>query len=160
MSFKKLVIIPAFISACLSMWAQSADTNYLHIYTNGQWVVLDLDKVDRLEFKGDNMIAKAEDNTEVATYPRTSLQVLYVDEVATTAITAATADQTAAFTFDAATKSATMLADGQFTIFDINGRRLVEIPAVKKGEIVDLKALRPGIVILRSGNFSMKAVIK
>lgn len=37
MSFKKLVIVLAFISAGLSMWVQSAESNYLHIYTNGQW---------------------------------------------------------------------------------------------------------------------------
>lgn len=123
-------------------------------------MVLDLDKVDRLEFKGDNMIAKAEDNTQVASFPRTSLEVLYVDEAATTAITAAVADETAAFTFDADSKSATMLADGSFAIYDINGRRLVEIPAVKKGETIDLQAIRPGVVILRSESFSVKAVIK
>lgn len=160
MSFKKLVIVLAFISAVLSMRAQSADSNYLHIYTNGQWVVLDLDKVDRLEFKGDNMIAKAEDNTEVASYPRTSLEVLYVDEAATTAINAAVADETAAFTFDADSKTATMLVDGSFSVYDITGRRLVEIPAVKKGETIDLQTLRPGIIILRSESFSKKVVIK
>lgn len=161
MKIRQLIVFAAILLTGLAAAAQSASPNYLHIYTNGSWVVLDLDKVDRLEFNANNMVAKDKNNAEVGTYPRTTLQTIYVDESKTTAITDI-ADETAAaaaFTYDPATRTATMNADGNFTIYSVSGTMLLNIPQVKKGETVDMQSITPGVVILRSGRYSLKVAI-
>lgn len=53
-----------------------------------------------------------------------------------------------------------MLADGEITVYSIAGEELVSIPGLKKGEIVDLNAVRNEVVILKSGNYAVKALLK
>ncbi|MDE6130821.1 MAG: hypothetical protein K2F74_04440, partial [Muribaculaceae bacterium] len=87
------------------------------------------------------------------------LQSLHSDEIAGIAETIADSGEKT-FTFDAASRSVSVTADGDFTVYDTAGNVLVAIPGVKKGETIDLGALQPGVIIMTNGTHSLKALIK
>ena len=152
---KKTVVAAIFASLALSLSA----ANYLHIRTDAGWTVLDLDNVDRITFTGGNMTVTDEKGGVLGTFKQEELQSLHSDEIAGIAETVADSVETT-FTFDAASRSVTVTADGDFTVYDAAGNTLVAIPGVKKGETIDLGALQPGVVIMTNGTHSLKALIK
>ena len=65
----------------------------------------------------------------------------------------------ATFTYNTSAKTALMLADGNFEIYAADGACLVSVPA-KSGEYICLEAINPGVVILKSGKYTLKAIVK
>lgn len=157
-----LRFIFVFIAAAMTFFATFAEegSNYLHIRTNSGWQVLSLDQVDRLTFKNNVMTATDANNNVVASFPQDQLEAMRVNESAGVNDVTADTNADATFTFDAADATATMLADGDFEVYSLNGSLLVRIPEVKKGETINLSAVESGIVIVKSGNYSAKVTIK
>lgn len=156
MSFK-----PILVAACLAFALPAlADGNYLHIRTANGWEVLDIDKIDRLEFKGGKMTATDASDNVVASYPQETLESMFIDDSAGINNVAVSDDTAQALKFDAASGLVTILTDGDFTVYDADGRTLVSIPGVSAGETVNLSAIRPGVVILVLGNHSLKVAIR
>lgn len=106
------------------------------------------------------MVASDADNKTVETFDRGSLEKMYFDETPeTTGIgQEAVADATEA-TFRLEQSTATMLADGVFEVYSIDGSLLVSINA-KKGESIDLSAISVNAVIAKSGSFTIKANLR
>lgn len=142
----------------LALSIPCAAENYLHVKTGNGWEVLDLDLVDRLTFSETSMTATDEEGKTVAAFDRTDLDRMYVDET-TGVATIKVADTAAAFRYDAATRTATMLADGTFELIAADGKILVSIPA-KAGETINLSDIKPGVVIMKAGKTSTKAILK
>lgn len=144
----------------------NAESLYLHIQTaNGNWQVLDLEKVDRLTFTGGNMVVSDADNNTVATYPTTNLATMQVNDSQTeitefpsAGVEEATvgADETA---FTIVGRTISVLSDGALTITALDGRTVVAIPAVKAGQSVDLTVLPAGTYVITLGAHSQKAAI-
>ncbi len=144
--------------ACSAVAMCGAAANYLHVKTDKGWEVLDLDRVDRLTFSGGKMTASDEQGATVATFNQTALEQIYVDE--TTGVTSVEAQEAkATFTYNTSAKTALMLADGNFEISAADGACLVSVPA-KSGEYICLEAINPGVVILKSGKYTLKAIVK
>lgn len=143
--------------ACLSGYAQGL---YLHIETAEGWKVIDLEKVDRLSFAGGVMTATDSENKTVATVAQEKLQTMRVDDVQEAGLESVIADGSEVFTYNAATRTLTFLQDGPLSIYGIDGAEIHTIPSVTKGQTVSLEDLRPGIIILKSGDFSLKTVVK
>ena len=141
--------------ACVS-YALAEGNQYLHIHTADGWKVLDLEKVDRLSFSGNQMIAADENNVTVETFDRSGLAEMYVDE--TSGVNEIASDAADA-TFSYKQGVATMLADGLFEVYGLDGSLMVAIKA-KKGENIDLTAMTQEIVILKSGKFTAKVVLR
>lgn len=149
--------------------AANAESLYLHIQTaNGNWQVLDLEKVDRLTFTNGNMVATNTDNQTVATFAATDLATMQVNDDPETIneypVAGIDAPEStgaeATFTFDPATRTIAVLVDGALTITAIDGRTAVAIPAVKAGQSVDVAAMAPGTYVINLGAQSLKAVIR
>ncbi len=158
MQFKHLLLSAVFAGCALSGMAQE-EGNYLYVRTATGYEVLNLDKVDRLTFSGGIMTASDKDNKTVATFPQDQIDKMYVSETAgITSVAADNAEPT--FKFDATTAVVTMLADGDFNIYDTAGASLIGTAKVKKGETIALSGMEPGIVILKSGNYTVKAILK
>ncbi len=152
----KRLILSIVCALCLCGLSSAA--NYLHVKTANGWQVFDLDKVDRLTFDGTTMKATDASGNTVATLPQKSLESISVNESA--GIGAITADGAeATFSYDAASRTVTVLADGTFEIYGVDGVRLVAIPA-SKGEIISLGDLRPGATVFKSGAYTIKAIVK
>ncbi len=145
---------------CLVSWA--AD-DYLHIRTSDGWKVLDISQVDRLTFSNGTMVATDKENKTLLTVPTTDLKAMVVDNDVNptpTGIEEVTAKEVkASFTYDASTKSVTMLEDAPFEVYAITGLTLCVIPNAKAGEVIDLKDIHPGVIILKSGQYSLKVVV-
>lgn len=115
-----------------------------------------MEKVDRLTFSGASMIASDVNNNPVETFDRNDLTEMFVSE--TSGIESVASDAAnAAFTFKQGV--ATMLADGVFEVYDIDGTLLVSIKA-QKGDNIDLTEISSNVVILKSGNFSTKVSMR
>ncbi len=160
MKRKALVLLAVF---CLTgnMWA---DVNYLHIQTASGWQVLNLDNVNELTFKGNNMVVKGTDNNTVLTVPKTQLVSINVDDDASESGSSgmeniADNKQQAKFAFDAANKTLTAFANGDFAMYAIDGRLLLAIPQVKAGQTIDLSAIS-GNVILKLSSQTLKTSLK
>ncbi len=153
---KKFLLPLALLAATMTVSAE----NYLHIRTDAGWEVIDLDKVDRITFTNGNMVATDASQNVLSTIAQSTLQTMYVDDTA--GINTVSTDNTAAtLTFDAATKVVTLLADGSFEIYNAAGALLVAIPQVKQGETVNLSGISAATpVILKNGNYSLKAIVK
>jgi|GEM_PF-2727401 len=155
MVFKHFI---AAAACAVVMVPAMAESQYLHIRTASGWEVLDLAQVDRLTFKSGSMTATDKQNNTVATYNQNALESMYVDENAGIESVVST-DTEATFTFSK-DGYVEMKADGAFLIYGADGALLLEIPEARKGEIISLKTLRQGVVILKSGNYSIKAIVK
>ena len=152
---------PIIIAACLAFTLPAFATgNYLHIRTANGWEVLDIDKVDRLEFKGGKMTATDATDKVVATYPQESLESMFIDDSAGIGNVAVSDDAATALKYDASTGVVNILANGDFAVYDTDGRTLVSIPGVCAGETVNLSAIHPGVVVLVLGNHSLKVAIR
>lgn len=146
--------------ACCALSASAADY-YLHLKTSSGWKVLNLDEVSTLTFKGDKMVARSADDKVVLDVPKAELEMMSVDQSAGIDVTVADAtDGAVTFTFDATACKAVMKTAGSFEMYGTAGEALLVIPAVAAGEEIDLSAITPGVVILKSGNYSLKALLK
>lgn len=159
MNLKNLFLAGAVALSALSVSAEDSAGNYLHIRTSEGWQVLNLDTVDRLTFKGGTMTATDKDNNTVASFPQESLEKMYVDETAGIGQVSAS-EAEATFTYDAASRTVTMLADGAFKVYNAAGALLVNIPAVEKDQTVVLTGLQAGVVLISSGDYTLKAAVK
>lgn len=162
MKLKHLLISSLCVSASLAAYA---DGEWLHLKTDKGWQVISLDDVDRLSFKGDAMTASDADGKEIATFPRTTLEQMYVNDTEnpkeSSGITIVESDNTAnAISYDPNAKNVIMNEDGAFFIYNIDGALLLSIPEAKKGEVIDLSSMKAGVVILKSNNSSIKAILK
>lgn len=133
--------------------------DYLHIRTADGWTVINLDNADRMTFNGGSMKVSDASGNIVGTFPQSALQEISVnDEPGASSVTSLKAGQ-APFRFSAGTRSAEMLADGMFEIFSMDGKRLVAIPA-RTGDRIALDAMSgAGVVIVKSGSYTIKAVL-
>jgi len=155
---KKLILA----STCaFAIFTAVAGNNYLHVRVASGWEVLDLDKVDRLSFSGNNMVASDAKGNTVSTFLRSELRTMNVDDNPS-GVNSMIADskESATFSFDFASRTVTMFTNGDFQIFDLSGAVLVSIPDVRQGEAISLSGLQPGAIIIKSGNYSIKVIIK
>lgn len=158
MKLKHLLFALTFAGTALPLMAQE-EGNYLHLQTATGWEVIDLDQVDRLTFSNGTMTASDKDQTTVASFRQDQLISMNYSE--TSGIESVTDDNMeSTFYFDSDAKAVIMKADGIFEVFSEAGVKLVEIPSAKNGETINLSAIRKGIVILKSGSHSLKAIIK
>lgn len=149
--------------AAMTMHAEGDTSHYLHIQTDGGWTVLNLDTVDRLSFEGADMVATDSQRNVLGTFSRSKLASMYVDDdPEMTGIQAVTdaGEAAPAFAFDPAARTVTMLSDGDFAAYSLDGSRLVYIDTVKASETIDLSAMTENVVILKSGNYTLKTVSK
>lgn len=133
---------------------------YLHIKTTDGWQVIDLDKADRLTFKGGTMEVADASGKVIATYPQSTLENIKVDDESTGIdMIVAGKDCDATFRFNGATCSAEMIKDGLFEVYGIDGKKLVAIPA-KAGEHIALEVMTGvGPVIVKSGSYTLKVAL-
>lgn len=157
MKFRNQILAAALCGAV--SFGVMAESNYLHIETADGWKVLNVDNVDRLTFAGGNMTATDAANAVVLTVAQSDLKTLVVTQSA--GVETPVADEVkATFVFNAATATATMLADGAFEVYNVAGALLVNIPGALKGQTVSLEGMEPGVVILKSGNYVLKTAIQ
>lgn len=146
----------------------NAESLYLHIQTaNGDWQVLDLEKVDRLTFSDGNMIVADANNQTVATFPTSNVATMQVNDSQTditefpsAGVETAVADDDAETTFTVNGRSIAVLADGALTITAIDGRTAVAIPAVKAGQNIDISAIAAGTYVINLGAHTQKVAIR
>ena len=153
---KRLLLGLVFALSFAMSWADAG--NYLRIKTSEGWQVLDLDVVDRLSFDGTTMKATDEKGQTVAEIPQRNLERMDVSQEAGVK-NVLTERANATFSYNTSTQKATMLADGVFELFGADGTRYISFKALK-GETVDLSSIAPGIVIIKSGDYSIKAIVK
>lgn len=162
MKLKHLLIASICVGASLTAYAEG---EWLHVKTGKGWEVFSLENVDRLDFTGNVMNASDKNGVQVASFNRADLQNMYVDndKESTGAAgieTVVNGNAAKAFSFDSAAKTVVMNDDGEFSIYDIEGKRLLSIPGAKSGETIDLSHVSAGVVILKSNGFTLKALLK
>lgn len=159
MNLKHLLFTTVF---CIAALPVSAEDHYLHVQTAEGWKVLDIAQVDRLTFSNGFMTATGHDNQQIAQIKQTDLSKMFVTESKESASAPEISDisQERPFTFDASTKSVRILKDGDFAIFNVAGSKLLSIPEVKAGQLVDINAVKADIVIIKSGHYTVKAILK
>lgn len=162
MNFKHLLISSICLGAALSA---SADGEWLHVKTEKGWEVFSLENVDRLTFNDNAMTVSDKDGKVTATFARTSLSTMYVDNEEapkeSSGVDGIASDNASApFSFDTSSKTVAILADGAFCIFATDGSTLLSIPQAKAGETVNLSRINGKIVILQSNGFTLKALLK
>lgn len=162
MKIKLLLFALAIAGASMPIMAHETEGNYMHVLTSTGWKVLDLDQVDRLTFKNGTMVASDKKQNAIETISQKDLMSMTYSETMAelSGVEMLSSDEDASFSFFNGSKTIVMKADGNFTVYSESGATLVEIPAAKAGQTIDLSAIRPGIVILKSGNQSLKAIIK
>ena len=144
----------------MTFCAYAAD-DYLHIQTADGWKVLNINQVDRITFTGGTMVATDAEKQTLLSVPTSEVKSMTVNDELTTGIAQLpTEEATAAFVFDSESAVATMQANGNFAIYDLSGVKKMEIPAVQKGQIIDLSGITPGFVILKSGDYTLKVSLK
>lgn len=159
----KLFLTGLFIIiSVMVMKAEEEASHYLHIQDEAGWSVLNLDSVDRLLFSDGNMSALDKNRNVLGTYPQSHLKTLYVDENADLSqIKDLFADEKVDASFILGDNGlVTLLADGEFSVYDINGSLLVYIEGARAQQTIDLSAISEDILILKSGNYAIKAVRK
>lgn len=159
---KKIALALLLTASALNVSATEKENLYLHIKTSSGWRVLSLNQIDKLKFAGNSMTVTDTNDKVVATFTRSDVATMIVDDASTpeAGVNDITADSGVAFSFDAASHSVIMLSDGPLDVYDLNGRHLVSIAAVAKGETVDLSAIAGEVVIIKSGSYNLKAALK
>lgn len=146
------------------MSAAQTGGNYLHVNTGSGWKVIDIDKVDKLTFTGGNMTAVDSENKTVESIPLNSLVAMVYSEDAkapeTSSVAIVEGNAKNGFHFDAASSIVTMQVAGNFEVFAASGELLVNIPEVKVGETIDLSAVKSGVVIMKTGDYTLKTILK
>lgn len=148
----------AFVMAFAALSAMADEGNFLHIRTSNGWSVVDIDKVGKIKFTGDQMVVGDKNDAPMASYPRTALEEMVVTETA--GVHAVEVDAPETMVFNVENGAVKVLVDCDFEVYDTTGKRLVLIPGVVKGQTITLPALAGNVVILKAGNQSIKAVIK
>lgn len=152
---KKFLLSFCLIAASFGLSA----ANYLHIKTSDGWQVIDLDKADRLTFKGGTMEVSDAAGQVIATYPQQSLETIKVDDSTSGIDIVGENKKDATFRFNGATLAVDMIADGVFEAFGIDGKKLVAIPA-KAGDHISLDAMKgAGPVVFKSGSYTIKVAL-
>lgn len=136
--------------------AKAEGESYLHIRTSTGWSVISLDEVDKLTFPPGSMVASTASGETLDTFERGALTEMYVDE--TSGLTSVVAEA-AAPTFRIENGMVTMLADGNFEAYTTDGVRIVCISA-KKGETINLSAVRSAVILLKSGTYTLKTTLR
>ncbi|MDE6768424.1 MAG: hypothetical protein K2J78_01720 [Muribaculaceae bacterium] len=159
MKIKPLLIATAFGLAALPVLAEG---EYLHVQTTAGWEVIPTSDIDKLTFHDGFMTATDSQNKEIAKIKQTELGKMLVSDSKESASVIDIIDDTAtaSFSFDAATKSVTILKDGTFSIHTLGGEQLLVIPLVKKGEVINIAAINSEVVIIKSGSYAVKALMK
>lgn len=158
MRLRTLLVVA--VAQIVTFCAYAAD-DYLHIQTSDGWKVLNINQVDRITFTGGTMVATDAEKQTLLSVPTSEVKSMTVNDELTTGIAQLpTEEATAAFVFDSESAVATMQADGNFAIYDLSGVKKMEIPAVQKGQIIDLSGITPGFVILKSGDYTLKVSLK
>lgn len=152
------IAVPIFSAYSLS------EGNYLHVRTEAGWKVLDIDKVERLTFKGGTMTATDKDNNVIETIPQESLQKMSFSESSDIDMSGISGikdvETNATFLFDSASRTVELLSDSKLEVYSVSGKLLVSIPEAVKGESIDLADLSAGVVIIKAGNYSLKTILK
>lgn len=163
---KKILLGLAFALAFGTVQAK-AEGLYLHVMTNdGNWTVLNLDRVDRLYFDNSNMTAKDKTDNTVARYSRASLATMQVndDSNAPTDYSSGIEDAAVAsgkIIYDAINERITYNGvDAAMEIYDLNGQRLVNIPDYRAGQSVYINALSKGVYVVKIGGSTLKIAVK
>ncbi len=159
MNFKHLLIGTAFSLAALPAFAEG---EYLHVQTSSGWEVIPISNVNKLTFNGGYMTATDSQNKELIKIKQTELGKMLVNDSKESASVIGITDETtpANFAFDANAKSVLILEDGDFSVYTLSGEQLIAIPTVKKGETVNLAAINSEVVIIKSGSYAIKALMK
>ena len=159
MKIKHLLLSTAFSLAALSALAEG---EYLHIQTTAGWEVIPTSDIDKLTFNDGFMTATDSQNKEIAKIKQSELGKMLVSDSMESASVIDIIDDTvtASFSFDATTKSVTILEDGTFSIHTLGGEQLLVIPFVKKGEVINIAAINSEVVIIKSGSYAVKALMK
>lgn len=155
MKLKSTLIALAVMVSAAS--ATAAETNYLHVITPTGWEIISLDEADALLFDGNQMKVVDAAGSTVKSFDRAELKTLMVNQ--STGVNTVGATDTKA-SFQLAGNTLTALCDGDFSIFSLSGEKLVEIPAVKEGQTVELSGVAAGIYVVRLGAFSAKVSVK
>lgn len=149
----------------LSVGSAVASTDYLHIRTSSGWQVLNVDDLKSFDFNNGTVTVSDKDGKAVASFPQSSLELIYVDDntqnVDKTGVESVTEEASqAVFAYDSAARMVTFSQDGEFELYNVDGSRLVRIPDVKAGETVNISGVAPGVVILKSGKQTIKTILK
>lgn len=148
-------------SLCIAALPISAEQHYLHVQTSEGWKVLDIAQVDRLTFSNGVMTATDHDKQQITQIKQTDLSKMFVTEKETSAVDEIhDVDIEPSFMFDSTSKSVRILKDGDFAIFNPAGSTLISIPDVKVGQLVDINDVKADIIIIKSGHYSVKALLK
>ena len=150
--------------AAISVTTMWAADDYLHIRTATGWKILNIADVDRLTFKGGTMVATDTDNKTLLSVDCKELETMVVtdntdvpagvDQVTSNPATQAT------FTYDATTRCIVMKADGALEIYRADGARIDAIPQAKAGEVIEIEGVGNGIIIVKSGAYTLKVALK
>ena len=150
-----LVAVALVMGCALTSYAE----DYLHVRTSSGWDVVDLSQAEYITFSGTEMKILDASRNVVKSYPKASLEKMYVAE--TSGVTNIEADGVeATFRFDAANQQAVMLADGNFTVYNTEGKTLVNIKGAKNGETISLANMHCGVAVVKSGSQTLKVVLK
>lgn len=152
------MIATAFAMSWLFVPAQE-NGEYLHIRTAGGWDVVSIEKAERITFNNNVMTITDSNNATLGTYAQNQLEAMYIDDTSGVKEVSAEGRETN-FGFDASTNTMVMMKDGMVEIYSPAGALLTRLPNVKKGENVNLSGMGAGVVIIKSGNHTLKTVLK
>jgi hypothetical protein len=157
-TMQKSFLLALFMALAMNVCAQ----NYLHVQTADGWKLINLDNVERITFAGGVMTATDASNTIIAQLNQQKLESMYVDdEENVSGLKITKLDQgEATLSFDANKKVIKVLTDGSLDVFTVTGVKILTVPNVKKGEIVDVSQLAVGTAIFKNGTFSLKTILK
>lgn len=159
---KRFVSMALSVMVLIGTGSVKAADNYLHVRTSQGWEVLNLDKVDRLYFNNNVMTVTDASQNVISSFSKADLISMYVDDTSTTAVKSIAAEEKdeAPYRYDSSASNIYMKGTGEIVVYNLGGEVLVNIPEVKAGEVVDIKAIAPGAIIIRSGNYTSKAIKK
>lgn len=156
MNISRLIAAGLIAAACTV--GAHAEALYMHLQdANGNWTVYDLEQVDRLTFSDGKMNIEKDGQT-VASASTTELARFYVND--TTGVNAVAGDNEAADILSVAGRTLSLKADSSLRVYAASGALLVEIPAVKAGQTVDLSSLPAGIYMIATGNKTLKIALQ
>ena len=157
MKLTKLLISGALL---LCSMAASAEDFYLHVQTaDGNWQIINIEKIDRLTFTDGKMSAIAPGGDVLLSVPRSELKTINADETQS-GIDEVAVTAKGAFTFTDGCMIRVSEGPAAVEVTDLQGRTLVAIPAVQAGQSVDLSPLPEGVYVVKVGKESSKIAVK
>lgn len=139
-----------------------AESLYLHIQdTDNNWNVISLDQAASLTFNNGGMQVLDAAGAKLKEYDTKKLVGMAVNEYPTTesSIRDITSDVPQA-QFELKDRSLRILQDTRVTIYNPQGKCMVDIPAVKSGQTVNLAALSPDVYIVTLNGKSHKILLR